>query len=460
MSELDDLKLPPRRPLPAEAHDRMRATVLDGLHSPGRSRAHRTRPPLAVAATVAVLAAGAAIVTQSVSGDSGTASPVSPNSSAPTVPAPPKAPPLDVVAARTNLDRCWSAVQQAGKAASVPARDTWTAVFAVPNEGRTLTAVRADTKPMFCETTAATVTVSDPNATPVYATGSTTGALIMSADGATGGVADPTWLSLDFVDVGQSGASGGGPAIVQDGFFVWFNGFAKGPGARSTVRQTVPGHPETPLPVPVGGVSTAPKPGEPEAGRTHAELDLPAAPAALVTMTDRPGPAQDRTSESGKFLGECLAKSDTVVVDPARWAPVIVQSLNADRYALARNGDQFATCQATEEHLDPNDVSKTTTYYQFMPTYGDPRRAEGPIEFSRWLPGPGHYLVVVGALRAGVATMDITDSTGNTFQAQVASGGFSAALSGQWPQDSTNFTAVLRGSGHNVIYEGPIPDSF
>jgi hypothetical protein len=433
--------------------------VLNGLNTPARSRADRARPPLAVAAAVAVLAAGAAIVTQSVSGDDGKLSPVSPNTSTSAVPPPPKAPPLDLVAARTNLDRCWAAVQQAGKAASVPDRGTWTPVFAVPSEGRTLTAVHAGTRPLFCETTATTVTVSDPNATPVYAKGSTTGALIMSSDGATGGVADPAWLSLDFVDVGRSGASGGGPAIVQDGFFVWFNGFAKGPGARSTVRQTVPGHPETPLPVPVGGVSTQPKPGEPEPGRTHAELDLPAAPAPLVAVTDRPGPPKDRTSERGKFLGECIAKSDNVVVDPTLWAPVVMRTVAPDQFVLARDGDRFATCQSTEEHRNPNDLTETTTNYHFYPQYEGPRPAQDPFEFVRWPPVEHgtNLLVVLGAVRPTVATMRITDPAGNSNDVPLADGGFSAELSGSWPEDTGKFTAELRDSSGKVLYQGPIP---
>jgi len=210
-----DLNLPPRHRLPANVHDRIRTTVLAGIRRPAPSWQNRARPPLAVAAGVAVLAVGVGIVVQSATeGPGGGPGPTRPPSS--TL----QPPPLDPAAAAVDLDRCWAQLQQSGKAGSVSARETWVPVFAVTEFGRTMTAARAAGKPLFCETTRTTVTVSDPNATPGYARGTSTAAMLVSADGGIGGVVGPDWRSMVFLTVAPSGASEQTEAFIKDGLFV------------------------------------------------------------------------------------------------------------------------------------------------------------------------------------------------------------------------------------------------
>jgi len=292
VSDLDDLDLPPRRPLPRGVHDRMRATLLDEMRLPARRRAHRFRPQFAVAASVAVLAVGVTMLGQSLVGSNGH-TPASGPTEKPAIDGTP--PPLDWSAAQATMDRCWAAIQNAGKAASVPARSTWQPVFAVPKDGLTVTAIRAGTKPLICGTTRTTVTVSDPNAILTYAAGTKTAALLVSADGFVGGVMDPSWTAMQYITISKFGSSVGGPAFVKDGMFIDVGGYAL--VRRNLVRQIVPGLPTLPA---IPDVLTSPGGVSSPAGQTNPELDLPAGPSALVAAVEMERRAPACTPPQGR----------------------------------------------------------------------------------------------------------------------------------------------------------------
>lgn len=170
---MNDLELPPRRSLPPEVRDRIRGVTDSGLAEPLRQES-RYRGPLAVAAGVAVLAAGAVVLGQSVNGTPDDFRPgMTPPTTSPTAPGETHEeapfPELTVSPPDANttedLDRCGAAVQASSRADEFPPRDAWEPVFTVTKGDVRIIAFREyGAKPGFCEVDATTATVSDPSA--------------------------------------------------------------------------------------------------------------------------------------------------------------------------------------------------------------------------------------------------------------------------------------------------------
>jgi hypothetical protein len=288
--------LPPRRVLPDDVRDRLRAELRQGIGKPRRTR----HVWYAAAAAVLVLAAGAVVVTRQ----------FRPPAEAP--PATSSGLTLDAKLATSALDRCWAAVRTAGKTGRVPDRADWVSLFTDTLGTDSVVAATAAGKPMFCEATETTVTLSDPAAAPAYAPGSRSGLLLHSATGLAAGVVDPAWPQASFST--KTGASGltFSPASRQ---FVAFTGTAPakavlaigdGPGAR-------------PMAV------------------------LPEAPPPLLSVTDRPADA-DRTSAAGRALGDCLAAAEEVIADAAAYRPGPSLSEQGYRIVLGRLRDRVIAC--------------------------------------------------------------------------------------------------------------------
>ncbi|MEU6265698.1 hypothetical protein [Saccharopolyspora shandongensis] len=167
---IDEPRLPPRRELPPEVRARLRGKVEAGMAARHRGRA------VVASAAVVLLAAGAVIGVQVARSQ--------------LVETPAAAPPD---ATTRTLDRCWEAVRAAGKTDQVPDRSEWINASITAQGDDVVVAFTAGGKPVFCETTSTTVTMSDPNAEPSYAAGSRTALLLYTSTGAAAGIADPTW---------------------------------------------------------------------------------------------------------------------------------------------------------------------------------------------------------------------------------------------------------------------------
>ncbi len=310
----DDLGLPLRQALPDDVRARLRADVRRGM---GKRRPGRVRYAAAAAAVVA-LAAGAVVATQVVRHQ-----PVA-------EPGPP--PPavfnpltLDVRVATSSLDRCWAAVQAAGKQDRVPPRQSWVPVFTEVFQTDAVVAATADGKPMFCETTETTVTLSDPGATPAYTPGTRTGLLLFSATGMAGGILAPGGEG-SYLDAETEGGESSMSRISFSPVTRQFTGVTRSDPARTTLS--------------IG------KPMEPG-------VRLPAAPPPLLAVVDRPVTA-DRTSPAGRALGDCLAAAEMEAIpDPAAYEPG--PSLDADGYrvVLGRRGDRFVVCTTEPDYRRP-----------------------------------------------------------------------------------------------------------
>ncbi|MET1075609.1 MAG: sigma-70 family RNA polymerase sigma factor, partial [Umezawaea sp.] len=292
------------RALPAELRTRLRAEFDHGLdHRPRRS----FRLPAVVLAAVVLLAGTVFVLRQ-------------------TPDAPPAAavagPPLNEKAAAAALDRCWSAVRGRGMADRFPDRSRWQPVLTVGDSQIGVVAARADGKPLFCQTTATTATVTDPSAAP----GTGTAAVLFSSEGVVAGVTDVDWRLIALKGTGPSGSvavraeTGGHMFVARTGVNL--------AGAALTISET--------------GSE------DPTAVRT---LTAPAPPAVVVS--DRPdGPAPDRTSEAGRALGDCLARSPHPLPDPDSYQTGALVTYPGGLVVLGRNSGSTVTCQSDGETIE------------------------------------------------------------------------------------------------------------
>ena len=161
---MNQLDLPPRRPLPDEFRDRIRTRVTDGLAD---TRPNRWRAPLAVAAGVAVLVAGAVLVMPSGDPGGGNRAATQTPTIVDRVPAPAVLSANDPLVTEA-LDRCGAAVDADARGFEYPPRTAWQPSYGADVNGVLVVPYREDgAKPGACVTTTATVAVTDPSIEPM-----------------------------------------------------------------------------------------------------------------------------------------------------------------------------------------------------------------------------------------------------------------------------------------------------
>jgi hypothetical protein len=412
----NELQLPPRRPLPPEVRDRIRARALADLDRPRRFR--HGRAPLAVAAGVAVLAAGAVIVGQSVSGGAGEPGdrkvPPTGTSSANR--------PLDLRKANSELDRCWAAIQAEGNADKYPDRSRWRAVSTGGYVWVTVTAAFADGKPIFCQTSITTVRVSQPADPPAYAEGSTTAALFISPEGTIAGIRDPSWPGVGVFVGNGSGLGGSTPELLAYGLFV------------DVVRERIQDSTQI----------LVDRWQRDQDRAEHPEKVALPRPAPPVSQVDRPQPGKDRVSDRGRWLKQCLDNSASPVVDADMWEPGAIVDIDGNRYMVLRSGQDFAYCFYNGSH------------------WGFGESVIGVTDFAKngphMLPGPNFMLettkdssYVTGALPDAVTKVEIVQGSHPVIQADVLNKTFAAQLF-----EAPDRSDVVRGydDAGSKLYEG------
>jgi len=416
----DELGLPPRRELPDDVRMRLRAAVRQDMAKRRPSRVWYA------AAAVVVLAVGAIVATQVIRHQP--------------VAGPAQAPPpsqddpnpltLDVQVATSSLDRCWAAVQAAGKTDRVPPREEWVPLFTTVMQADSVVAVTADGKPMFCETTETTVTLSDPEATPAYAPDTRTGLLLHSATGMVGGILAPDGYGL-FLDSRTEDGDNMSQAIYFSPVTRQFVVVTASDPARTTLtinRQTQVG-----------------------------EKTLPAAPPPLLSVVDRPVTA-DRTSPAGRALGDCLAAAELdAVADAAAYAPGPLLETDEYRVVLGRYGNRFAVCTTEPDYRRPGKTRTRAFSDGFGPqtrtlmvdTLGHPQRGAPPGKARR----PFAAVLPPAAVKA---TVDF--GSGASTEAGVVDGMVAAwapANAKVLPETSVHVTA--RDAKGAVVYDGTLP---
>ncbi|TVT38146.1 hypothetical protein FNH05_24475 [Amycolatopsis rhizosphaerae] len=390
----DELSLPPRRELPPEVRARLRADVSAGLADrPKRGRV------MAVAAAVALLAGGAVAATQltrpshdvSAASDGGGGAPSTP------------------------LDRCWAAVQKAGKTAAVPDRSKWVTTFTAAEGDDVVEAFTAGGKPMFCETTATTATVSNPDA---RTDGDKTRLLFSTSTGLVAGVADASWdqLVLSMPDgLGVVEAKAQGPAHQ-------FAAFTHTDPTKTHLfaAQVINGR------------------------LSASRVDLTAPPAPLVSVTDR---AADRKSPAGQALGNCLAKVAQPPADADSYQPGALLESGSYQVVLGRNAGHSVACTA-----EPG--ANGTTYHLYRDTF-----IGQSIPVRRLsVPALGGKVPFIGIVPPSGSSMVADFGLGKAIPITVTNGTFAAWLpEGAKPIGRDGESWVRVETASTVLFNGYVP---
>lgn len=293
---MTDFGLPPKRALPPEVRERMRATLQEEMRQARRGG----RWVFVAAAAVVLLVVGAVSVT--------------------TLIKPSPGPPAGNATPASGLDRCWAAVETAGKTASVPARVQWTLSYAEAQGDDSVFAVQAAGLPFFCETTLTSVTLSDPHAAPAYAPDGKTALLLYTASGLAAGITDrATYQDMDLY-VGDLGATTS--PVAATGQFSAFTGLDP-----AKTRLSSRGSEST-----TGGVK----------GRYVGEAGLLPPPAPpLLTLTDR---RPEKKSAAGIALAECVAKAVEKLPDADSYAPGVLLQDGPYQVVLGKSGLNAVAC--------------------------------------------------------------------------------------------------------------------
>ncbi|MEU9688565.1 hypothetical protein [Amycolatopsis japonica] len=322
----DDLGLPGRRELPPEVLDNLRMTLREGMGKPARRR----WPIVAAAAAVVLVLAGALVATVVIR---------EPDGQGPVVANPDFS--LDWPKAVTAMDRCWAAIEKKGRAASFPARDEWVPQFTTAPSWTSITvvAVRAGDKVFFCETTAITVTVSDPDASPSYSAGTKAAALLMTRAGTVAGVADPGWDKMELF--GRTADTTGSTEVRV---FRPGNLFVE-------ISQSKPSSTT---------YSVGPYTGDSNDAVTDAPHVLLPAPEPVVTDIDRIPPVVPiRDTPAGEFFKTCIAGASEPLPDEDVYEIGTLLEGNGVKVVTARLGDRVVVCQGGLGYRDG-----TSEYYR------------------------------------------------------------------------------------------------
>lgn len=421
-----DLPKPPPRRLPPEVRDRVRARVLASLDDAPRNRFLNSRGPLAVAAGVAVLAAGAMIVTQSV-GDGSSAVP--PGRTTATAPVPFGDDSLQPNA-DGELDRCLGALRFAGMERNFPERALWQPVASRQLGLVKVTAAMIGNKPLFCQTTETSVTITNPAAPPAFAEGTMTGVLLESDEGVVAGVADPSWAGVD-VEVTRGGVGMRGVSeILPHGLFVHFGQLRPTEGAQVQVGPPVQDKSD-PL----------------------VKIDVPRpTPPAIRYLRDLPtNPPPDRDSERGKWAAECLDKSNNAVPDPDSWRPGAWASVDGSRVIQLRFGSYVGFCL-----FEPTGGAATAGRYVFGPSVatvpGDVSDPQSLLTPSVINTTSGPRMLFSGLAPPTAATVRLVLDDNTTIDADLWDSSFVAVL----PKDRTPALLRIVDAAGNTIYDKPV----
>ena len=324
--------------------------------------------------------------------------------------------------AQQDMDRCWAAIQATGHTAAYPDISTWVAQFQsadttpdAQGTGRTVTAVRADGEPVFCETTPTSVSVSDPSLPSTLPDGTLAIALLGSDDGVLAGVTSTTTglsaaITTGAHTIDATAFSGNG---LGDGMFVahgYVHGFEHSTVAVSSFGQLDGGQP----------VQT---------------------PSPLVFLVDRPQPA-DRRSPAGRALQSCLdAVTAQVgpVLDQASWRPGAVVDNGSDTHlVITANADEVSVCLTAPYYADGFWYAGSST----------PENAAVPLDvvYRDVLASPE---VIAGLAAPNVGRVEFSTPSGTT-EATLVGSTFGASV-----PDLNDATVTVFDRCGNQIYSGP-----
>jgi hypothetical protein len=402
--------LPPYDPIPDHVRDRIRHKVQTRIRKP------RLRTPIAVAASVALLAAGTLVITTKSSTPFGPATPMF----------------TDIA-----MDRCWAAIEKSGKTSLYPPRAAWRVTVAQTPVDTPLTVVGIATTemPFFCQTTDMTVTVSSPAIKPEYLADHRTALLMMTGNGVLAGVIDPAWPAAHlFVPPRAESLQ-----VAREGMFIY-------PTRVDATTKVLAVRAERNFVVPNDG----PKP----------DVELPRPPVPEISMVDRPVPPPDRTSDRGRLLGACMADYHEInLQDPDSYNPGAQAELGGSRMTMAVSDTWIAFC-AYDADLGSFGQAHTSFIVAARRSEIDPNE---PTDVrTGWISSKdGSRPTLGGAVPERTARMELTFENGNKIRPDVAKGTFVVIVPREAPLDDRGnvrgaITAQLFDSSGTLFYSGPL----
>jgi hypothetical protein len=425
---------PPRREMPPEVRDRLRRRLWRDLDAPGKTRFDRARLSFAAAIGVTVIAACTVIFAQTVPAATHKATPAS-------GPEPVADQMTDADQADAELDRCYQAASSTGH--HFPDRPQWTVSFTKETAGVSVTAARANGRPLFCESTLTSVTVSDLDAQPAYATGSATGALFSTANGTIAGVVDPTWQRFEIRATNGSSLAVSEPETF-DGLFVMYTSIAASTELQLHAQQ---------LPA---DSSSRPDDDDP----LFPVRAMPAvAPAASIM--DRPVSAPpDHASPRGQALQECVHRTRDPVPDIGSWQPGASAVINGNELIMAANARGIATCQWQPYKAQAGGPDNNNLFRPYIPLVREPQFFDAR---QMTLQGSGDAgLVIAGTVRPDATRMTVILDDKVELDTDVRAGTFLAVVPDSLVEETgvlsrqrlAEMMAVIYDAKGNTLYGG------
>ncbi|MCK2245478.1 MULTISPECIES: hypothetical protein [unclassified Crossiella] len=443
----DKFELPPRRELPEDIKDRMRATVRMRMDDPEFEPQGRGRRFLAAAAAIMVVAVGAAVVVQSAQ-DEGAANDPS------TTTSPSQTGGFQAgnqaTADPALVDRCWRAAMLSPQAARYPKRrEEWMGGRQMTWGGVKQVGLRLGQLIAGCEVSETTVWLSDPQ-TPLAPDDPTQVKMMMMTPN--GGSALNVRAGVGKVVVGVDQSARGGAPYSLEPYDMFY-------GVRSGEPRQLPGGAR--IHVGVEDLET----------RKFRDVRYEQVPAPMVTVVDQPKPPGERTSQAGKKLAECITTERTKRFNPLVDAELLVPGAYAEYPAsgqwtvVGRYQDQVVTCS-----WDRADGS----YRMEMDRWGYALTPEPANEFVRYTDviqfdenrvpekdrRKDQLAGFAGAVAEQVAELSLNLPNGKPMRVTVAKGTFIAYLDGP-PMTSEEMkldraTYVAKDAKGKVLGSGPL----
>nr|WP_042182394.1 hypothetical protein [Kibdelosporangium sp. MJ126-NF4]CEL14961.1 hypothetical protein [Kibdelosporangium sp. MJ126-NF4]CTQ93446.1 hypothetical protein [Kibdelosporangium sp. MJ126-NF4] len=388
---MSDVDLPPFGRIPDDVRDRVRSTVQQRIRRPRRSL------PIAIAAAVAVLATTTVVITT--------------RSDTPATPATVEA----VGEVGGWLNRCWAAVEQAGKTAAYPPRSAWQWDRAYkPGDFPIVVIVdKSDaTTFFFCEITETTVVMSKPTTDLPYAKGTRAARLLQTDSGTVAGVFDPTWPATE-ISTAPNARTKRSPDSGPSIFMLherWIDSTSK-----VTVRRSKPDVERT--------GSRATPDADPTNQGPWPEIELPPAPAPEVKVVDRPEPPEKRDSD----IRRCQSNPNGDKGPPDAPGPSTVTWQDGVLLAMIRDDSGTGACR----HETAPGGADVGTYLPGPPIAE--LRPDEPLGFATG--AFGSKMSIGGTVPMRTARMELRFANDTATGAVVSEGTFWAAIPNDVPLD-------------------------
>ncbi|GAA2834575.1 hypothetical protein [Crossiella cryophila] len=413
----DKFELPPRRELPEDIKDRMRATVRMRMDDPEFEPQGRGRRFLAAAAAIMVVAVGAAVVVQSAQ-DEGTAN----DPGATTTPSASGGFQAgnQATADRALVDRCWRAAMLSPQAEKYPRRrEEWMGGRQMTWSGVRQIGLRLGQQIAGCELSETTVWISEPQ-TPLAPEDPTQFKMMMMTPN--GGSALNVRAGVGKVVVGVDQSARGGEKSALEPYDMFY-------GVRTGEPRQLPGGAKVHVGV------------EDPATRKFRDVIYAQLPAPMVTVVDQPQPPGERTSPAGKKLAECVETERTKYFRPVVNAELLVPGAYAEFPAtgqwtvVGRHQEMVVACawnQASGSYrmevdrwglpLIPEDAARPVRYTDAIP-FDELRLPERDRRKDR-------FAGFAGAAAEQVAELSLTQPNGTPMRVILAKGTFIAYVTG------------------------------